>query len=88
MKIKFIMPYSGDPKSLLTSYDVVTRAFFKGNKKGVPNRMPFMSLAFPILAALTPPEFDMEILDECVDNIDFDDPVNIVGLTFSCPLSN
>ncbi|MCP4131300.1 MAG: B12-binding domain-containing radical SAM protein [bacterium] len=82
MKIKFILPYSGDPdRSLLTNYDFTMDVFFKRGRKDVTNRMPFMSLAFPILAALTPPEFDMEILDESVEPIDFDDPVDIVALT-------
>ena len=82
MKIKFIMPYSGDArKSLITNYDFTTQSFFKRGRKDVANRMPFMSLAFPILAALTPPEFAMEILDESVEPIDCDDPVDIVALT-------
>ena len=82
MKIKFILPYSGDPKSLITNYDLMTKSFFKGSKiREITNRMPFMSLAFPILAALTPPEFEMEILDESIDIIDYDDPVDIVALT-------
>ncbi|MBF0441942.1 MAG: B12-binding domain-containing radical SAM protein, partial [Oligoflexales bacterium] len=82
MKIKFIMPYSGDAeKSLITNYDLTTKIFFKKGRKDIPNRMPFMSLAFPILASLTPDDFEMEILDESIEFINFDDPVDIVALT-------
>jgi radical SAM superfamily enzyme YgiQ (UPF0313 family) len=81
VKIRFILPYSGDEKSLLTNYDFVTEAFFARGRREVTNRMPFMSLAFPILAALTPKDVEIEILDESVEPIDFDDPVDIVGLT-------
>ena len=81
MKIKFILPYSGDPRGLLTNYGFTTRTFFAHPKKKVSDRMPFMSLAFPILASLCPPDTEMEILDEAVDEIDFDDKVDIVALT-------
>jgi radical SAM superfamily enzyme YgiQ (UPF0313 family) len=82
MKIKFIMPYSGEPqKSLLTNYDFITRVFFRSKRRDESNRMSFYSLAFPILAALTPPEYELELLDEAVDVLDLDEPVDIVALT-------
>ncbi|MCP4136136.1 MAG: B12-binding domain-containing radical SAM protein [bacterium] len=81
MKIKFIQPYSGDPKGLLTNYDYIAKMFYPIKRKDIPNRMFCMSLAFPILAAITPPEFEIEILDESTEYIDYDDPVDIVALT-------
>ena len=38
-------------------------------------------LALPTLAAHTPPEHDVKILDEEIENIDFAEPADIVGIT-------
>jgi radical SAM superfamily enzyme YgiQ (UPF0313 family) len=41
----------------------------------------FLPLALPTLAALTPEEFDIQLIDECVEPIDFDAPCDVVALT-------
>jgi len=41
----------------------------------------FLPLALPTLAALTPEEFDIQLIDECVEPIDFDAPCVVVALT-------
>ncbi|MCX6579195.1 MAG: radical SAM protein [Candidatus Aminicenantes bacterium] len=41
----------------------------------------FPLITFPILAAYTPPDVEVEIIDEVIEDIDFDDPVDLVGLT-------
>ena len=41
----------------------------------------FPLLTFPILAAYTPGDVEVEIIDEAIEDIDFDDPVDLVGLT-------
>ena len=41
----------------------------------------FLPLALPTLAALTPEEFDIQLIDECVEPIDFDTPCDLVALT-------
>jgi radical SAM superfamily enzyme YgiQ (UPF0313 family) len=47
---------------------------------------PVISLA--TLAALTPPDFQVKIIDEDVDPVDFNESFNIVGIGgFSCCLS-
>jgi len=40
-----------------------------------------MPLALTTLAALTPPEFQIKIIDEEIESIDFNEPVDLVGLT-------
>ncbi len=40
-----------------------------------------LALALPYLAALTSPEFDVEVVDEFIDDIDFDIKVDLVGIT-------
>ena len=40
-----------------------------------------LPLALPTLAACTPAEFDLKILDEEIETIDFDEPVDIVAIT-------
>lgn len=41
----------------------------------------FPLLTFPILAAYTPDDVEVEIIDEAIEAVDFDDPVDLVGLT-------
>src|SRR5688572_20521776 len=40
-----------------------------------------MNAALATIAALTPPSFDVQIVDDSVDTIDFNAAVDIVGLT-------
>ena len=41
----------------------------------------FVPLALPTLAALTPEQFEIQLIDECVEPIDFDTPCDVVALT-------
>jgi radical SAM superfamily enzyme YgiQ (UPF0313 family) len=44
-------------------------------------------LSLPILAALTPDEFEIEIIDEHVEPVDFDNGTDIVGISCMTPMS-
>lgn len=66
MKVKFIYP------SVINQY--------KENEMLVP-QMRYPLLTFPVLAAHTPADVDVEIIDEAIAAVDFDDPVDLVGLT-------
>lgn len=48
-------------------------------------RFPYLSL--PLLAGLTPPEFDLMIVDENIDPIDFDSRPDIVAVSSITPLA-
>ncbi len=53
-------------------------------KKSIEVFLPYLwfpLLTFPVLAAYTPADVDVEIIDETIQEIDFDDPVDLVGLT-------
>ncbi len=39
-------------------------------------------LSLPLLASLTPPEFEVKIIDEFFENVLFDDPADLVGIGF------
>jgi len=54
----------------------------KKSKKQTHHKMGVLPLALPTLAALTPPGFDVRIIDENIEDIDFNAPVDIVGITF------
>jgi radical SAM superfamily enzyme YgiQ (UPF0313 family) len=41
----------------------------------------FLPLALPTLAALTPEQFEIQLIDECVEPVDFDTPCDVVALT-------
>lgn len=41
--------------------------------------------ALPYIAALTPPEFDVSIVDDSLEAVDFDTPVDLVGITSLLP---
>lgn len=45
------------------------------------------ALALPTLAALTPPDVEVILTDENVESIDFDEKVDLVGITFMTPLA-
>lgn len=65
MRIKLICP---------TSYDL-NNELIKVKRASLP------PLSILYLAALTPEEHDVTVLDECVETIDFDEPVDLVGIT-------
>jgi radical SAM superfamily enzyme YgiQ (UPF0313 family) len=45
----------------------------------------YPSLGLALLAALTPPEFNVKIINEECEKIDFDNPVDLVGISFLTP---
>ncbi len=55
----------------------------------VPRRkmLRFSVLPLTIVAALTPPEFEVRIVDENVEPLDFDADVDLVGVTFMTALA-
>ena len=65
MKIKLICP---------TSYDL-------DNKLIKVNTATLPPLSILYIAGLTPRQHDVAIVDECVQSIDFDEPVDLVGIT-------
>lgn len=50
---------------------------------GIKPQFLFQSLTLTYLAALTPPEFDVEIIDEGVSEIQYDKKADIIGISFT-----
>ena len=48
----------------------------------------YPSLGLALLAALTPPEFNVKIINEECEKIDFDNPIDLVGISFLTPAAS
>jgi len=46
------------------------------------SRRWLIGITLPYLAALTPPDWDIRIVDECFEPVDFDEPCDLVGISF------
>lgn len=60
---------------LIQPSQIVDNGIKKFKKSFAPSR------TLPYIAALTPPDFEVSILDETLQDIDFDEKVDLVGLT-------
>jgi len=79
MKIIFINPssFNDSGRDLYSAHIAAPLFTFQPNTKmtlGIP-------LALPTLAAVTPSEFELKIIDEEIEDIDFDEPADIVAIT-------
>jgi radical SAM superfamily enzyme YgiQ (UPF0313 family) len=52
-----------------------------GGVKDEPGKISVASLTLPYLAGLTPPNFEVSIVDENLEKINFEKDVDIVGIT-------
>ena len=78
MKIKFIFP-KGQSRNF---WDLKFSAKLSGKKySGIP-------LSLPTLAGLTPKDIEVEIIDENIEPIDFNDKVDLVGISFFTAFAN
>jgi len=82
MRIKLIYP-KVERKGNVSEFRFLSRLLspFTGDKQGA-SIMGAMPLALPTIAALTPPDHEVIITDENIEPIDFDEAVDIVGITF------
>ena len=80
-KLKLILPKRKGGKSA-ELLDMKKMAEVLGGRKfGNP------PLGLPTIAALTPPNFEISIIDEHVDDIDFDEKVDLVGISCMTPMA-
>jgi radical SAM superfamily enzyme YgiQ (UPF0313 family) len=82
MKILLVAPDISTKTENQNDFVYFSRLVNKQSSRQTGNKLGVMPLALPTLAALTPPEFDVRIVDENIEEIDFDEPVDIVGITF------
>lgn len=86
MRVLLVQPGPADGASRYRESPVVGRARHAFNRHsrsrvrfGGGNRLP--PFALMVLAALTPPDIEVSIVDEWVDDIDFDRDIDLVGIT-------
>ena len=59
----------------------------KGRVMGKHSYFKLAPLSLPYIAGLTPGDVDIQIIDELVDEVDFDANVDLVGLSVLTPLA-
>src|SRR3974390_3010089 len=63
---------------------IIQPSFYKSRKNRTPVRVrkrQLVPLVLPYLAALTPPGWDITLVDEMLHPVDFDAPVDLVAIT-------
>ena len=56
-----------------------------GGKVYKAKKLMFPRLSLPVLASLTPPEIPVAIIDEYFEEVPFDDPADLIGISFMTP---
>ena len=79
MKVSLIFPNISDNVDFLTSSSPVSRFICRIIGWGETSYTPPLSLL--MLAAVTPPDIEVKIIDERIERIDYDEPVDLVGIT-------
>jgi len=51
-------------------------------------KFPFPTACLPVLAGLTPPDFQVKLVDEIVEDIDFNEKADLVGITLMTPMAS
>ncbi len=51
-------------------------------------RLPYPSLALPLIGALTPPDFDVELVNDYFEGVDYEAPCDVVAITAMTPQVN
>ena len=77
MKLKLIIPLKNRDRKERDIFDFKFSSAFLGHTKGLWG----VPLAAPTIAGLTPKDVDISIIDENIEDVDFDEPVDLVGIT-------
>jgi hypothetical protein len=56
-----------------------------GGKLYKAKKLMFPRLSLPVLASLTPSEIQVKIIDEYFEDVPFDDPADLIGISFMTP---
>ena len=51
-------------------------------------KFPFPTAGAPMVAALTPPDCDVRIIDEIIEDINFDEPADLVAISSMTPMAS
>ena len=86
MKIQLILPKAELESPGQLDFRFLSRLFspLTGDRQGT-RLMGGVPLALPTIAALTPPDVEVSILDEQIQSVDFSDDIDIVGISLLSP---
>lgn len=82
MKISFILAADPSPVSNQLDFRYLTRLLNGTGSNGGVALMGCMPLALPTLAALTPPDVEVKIIDENVEDPDLDEPTDVAAISY------
>lgn len=82
LKIMLIVPHVQPTIDNQLDLKFLSRMFNGVSKKGGSSLMGCIPSAVPTIAALTPDDVSVSIVDENIDNIDFEKDVDVVGISF------
>ena len=77
MKLKLIIPLKNKDRNERDIFDFKFSSAFLGHDGGLWG----LPLAAPTIAGITPRDVDIQIIDENIEDINFNDPVDLVGIT-------
>lgn len=60
---------------------IETSSYFENMKLLKSKQLFYPSLTLPLLAALTPPDIEVSIVNELLEDIDFDEKIDLVGIS-------
>jgi radical SAM superfamily enzyme YgiQ (UPF0313 family) len=72
-------------EEILKLFLVQPSQLLEGGKVFKANKLMFPRLSLPVLASLTPPDIEVQIVDEHFEDVPFDLPVDLVGISFMTP---
>ncbi|MCP4130497.1 MAG: B12-binding domain-containing radical SAM protein, partial [bacterium] len=86
--MKVIIIYPKISYEIFSEYYYIPRLFSLRSSKTQTSPLLMMPAALPTLAALTPPDIDIELVDENIEDVDFDVDVDIVGISSFSIMAN
>src|SRR5512133_3354577 len=85
MKVTLIFPHVFH--ETLGDFTYLPRLFSKRTPEGRYSTLLTIPLALPTLAALTPRDVEVKIVDEAIDGIDYEEETDVVGISFYSTLA-
>jgi radical SAM superfamily enzyme YgiQ (UPF0313 family) len=81
MKILLVVPRRDNKLRTLSDFDHLLNLVSPFNETGNAPRLAYMPLALPTLAALTPANHDVRLVDGNIENIPYDEHFDLVGIS-------
>ena len=79
MKITLIFPHVEDLMIIMSAPTLLSDIMRKTLRLGKTNYLPPLSLL--MIGAVTPPDIEVKMVDERIEKLDYDEPVDLVGIS-------